>query len=127
VRTAAGVYAICIGVAMMGMWSVFLATDNVPELEETPVMISFHMAAEFLTAIALLIGGFGLITTRSWGLRMYLIAMGMVLYSTISEGLGYYGEMGDVSMIVLFTTLTLVTAAFITMLLYGKENSSIYR
>lgn len=120
-------YAVCVGIAMMGMWSVFLATGSVPELEETPVMIFFHIAAEFLTAIVLLLGGFGVFTARSWGFRVYLVAMGMVLYSTISEGLGYYGERGNVALIVMFAVLAVITAVMVMLLLYGKEGNSLHR
>jgi hypothetical protein len=41
------------------------------------------LAAEFLTAVSLILGGFGLLAGKSWGLRADLAALGMLLYCTI--------------------------------------------
>ncbi len=46
-----------IGALMLMQWLFFLATGNVPELETAPVSISFHLAIEFMTALALIVTG----------------------------------------------------------------------
>ena len=60
------VFALIVGIGMIGMWSFLLLTKQVPELETEPLRIRFHIAAEFATSIALVTGGIGLLTGQSW-------------------------------------------------------------
>jgi hypothetical protein len=117
IRKIAAIYSIFIGVAMIGMWSALLGTDQVPEIHTEPIKISFHLIVEFLTAFALLIGGFGLFTNRKWGFHAYLLSMGMLLYAIILS-IGYYGQKEDLAMIGMFTTLTFLTVIFIGLSFY---------
>jgi hypothetical protein len=55
----------------------------VPELQTSTFKTLFLLAAEFLTAISLILAGYGLATGKSWGLRADLTALGMLLYCTI--------------------------------------------
>ena len=105
---------------MIGMWSALLGTDQVPEIHTEPIRISFHLIVEFLTAFALLIGGFGLFTNRRWGFYAYLLSMGMLLYTVIMSA-GYYAQKGDLAMVGMFTTLTFLTVLFIGLGFYKKD------
>ena len=102
---------------MIFMWLVFIATNQVPEINTAPIKISYHLIAEFLTAILLLIGGFGLLTKRVWGFHLYLISMGMLLYTVIVSA-GYYANLGDLMMVGMFTILQLLTIIFIGLTFY---------
>ena len=73
--TFPALYALIVGIFMIGQWAFFLATDQVPELETEPLRIRFHLAAEFATAIALVIGGMGLLAAQSWSYWVYMVAM----------------------------------------------------
>jgi hypothetical protein len=42
---------------MIAQWALSIVTDGVPEFETTPWAISFHLAAELMTASMLIIGG----------------------------------------------------------------------
>jgi hypothetical protein len=66
IRKIAVIYSIIIGVAMIGMWLSLIVTNQVSEINTEPIRISYHLIGEFLTAILLLIGGFGLFTNRGW-------------------------------------------------------------
>jgi hypothetical protein len=55
IRKIASIYSIIIGIAMICMWLVFIATNQVPEIKSTPIIVTYHLIAEFLTAILLLI------------------------------------------------------------------------
>ena len=116
-RKIAALYAIIIGIAMMGMWITFLATEQVPEITTAPVTLTYHLLAEFLTAILLLIGGFGLYTNRGWGFHLYLISIGMLLYTVIVSA-GYYGNLGDTIMVGMFSIFQILTAFFIGLSFY---------
>ena len=117
IRRIASIYPIIIGIAMIFMWLVFIATNQVPEINTAPIKISYHLIAEFLTAILLLIGGFGLLTKRVWGFHLYLISMGMLLYTVIVSA-GYYANLGDLMMVGMFTILQLLTIIFIGLTFY---------
>jgi hypothetical protein len=89
--TFAAIYAIVVGCMMIGQWSLFLVTGQVPELKTEPVRILFHIVAEFVTATTLIVGGVGLLTGSTWGRSVYLLGMGMLLYTLIVSP-GYYAE-----------------------------------
>ncbi len=82
-RKAASIFSLFCGAAMFVTWGTLLSTGQVVELKTEPFETLFLLAAEFLTAASLLVGGFGLLTKKSWGLRMDLAALGMLLYCTI--------------------------------------------
>lgn len=115
-RKIAAIYSILIGTVMIGMWTVLLGTGQVPEIDTEPISLSYHLIAEFATAVTLLIGGFGLFTNRKWGLKAYLVSMGMLLYAVLMAG-GYYAQKGEWAMIGMFTIFTILTAIFVALLL----------
>jgi peptidoglycan/LPS O-acetylase OafA/YrhL len=111
-RNIASLYSIIIGIAMICMWITFLVTNQVPEINSAPFKISYHLMAEFLTSILLLIGGFGLYTKKSWGFHLYLISMGMLFYTVIFSA-GYYADLGEIVMVGMFTVFQAFTLLFI--------------
>jgi len=101
------VYACVVGIGMIGMWSFLLLTKQVPELKTEPYRIRFHIAAEFVTAITLVVGGVGLLTDQSWSLWMYLVAIGMLFYTVIVSP-GYYAEKGEWPFVGMFTVVLIL-------------------
>ena len=108
--TLAAVYAILVGIAIIGYWVVFLVKKLVPELETEPIRIRFHIAAELVTAIALVVGGWGLLTKSSWGAQVYLLSMGMLIY-TVIENPGYFVQRREWAMVGVFAVVLLLTLA----------------
>lgn len=102
---------------MIGMWTMFIITDQVPELKDAPMKIYYHLTAEFLTAILLLISGFTLIKNHSLSIQIYLISLGMLLYTVIVSA-GYYANTGEAPMVLMFTVFQVLTALFIVVSLY---------
>ena len=101
-------YSIVIGVLMVAMWSMFLLTGQVPELQTEPYRIIMHLAAEFSTAFVLLIGGYGVLTKKSWGVRFQQFSLGMLLYTLIVSP-GYYLQLGELAMVGMFETMLFLT------------------
>jgi hypothetical protein len=99
------------------MWIIFIATNQVPEIKYAPIKITYHLIAEFFTAILLLIGGYGLLKKQVWGFYLYLISMGMLLYTVIVSA-GYYANLGDMIMVGMFTVFQILTIAFIILTFY---------
>ncbi len=102
--TFAGVYSVVVGVLMIGQWAFFLATGKVPELGTEPYRIRFHLAGEFFTAVALVVGGVGLLVSAAWGLPLYLLATGMLLYTVIVSP-GYFAQQRQWPLVGMFAIL----------------------
>ena len=113
-KKAASIFSVFCGVAMLVVWGILLSTDKVVELRTEPFRTTFLLGAEFLTAIALLVGGFGLLTERNWGLRADLAALGMLLYCTVFS-IGVFGQQGNLPATSFFILMATLAAVFSTM------------
>ncbi|MFX1377041.1 MAG: hypothetical protein ACFFA0_14645 [Promethearchaeota archaeon] len=108
IEIIASIYTIIIGVAMLCMWIFLLGKKEVPELTSKPTQIFFHLIAEFMTSILLVIGGVGLLTEQSWGIVIFYISIGMVIYSTINAA-GFYGQLKDWPMFIMLIVFSIVS------------------
>ena len=75
------IFAIIVGVAMIGQWSVSYVTKQIPELQSEPIRICFHIAGEMATAILLIVGGVGLLIVKPWAPALFLVSIGMLFYT----------------------------------------------
>ncbi len=116
IELIASVYTIIIGIAMLCMWLLLLIKREVPELNTKPTQIFFHLGAEFLTAVMLIIGGIGLLINQFWGLVIFFIAIGMAIYSTINAA-GFYGQLKDWPMFIMLIVFTFVSLLIILLIL----------
>ncbi|MFX0139867.1 MAG: hypothetical protein ACFFDN_39870 [Candidatus Hodarchaeota archaeon] len=119
IELIASIYTILIGIAMLSMWLFLLIRKEVPELKTKPTQIFFHLTTEFLTSIILIIGGFGLMMNQSWGVAIFFIAIGMVIYSTINAA-GFYGQLKDWPMFIILIVFT-IFSLFVTLLIIFIE------
>ncbi|HUE97920.1 MAG TPA: hypothetical protein VMN99_01625 [Anaerolineales bacterium] len=97
-------YGISIGILIIVQWIFFITTDSVPELQTTLWAIGFHIAAEGLLALALLVSGIATLQARSWGRNALLVALGMAMYSEINSP-GYFAQLGQWSLVGMFAIL----------------------
>lgn len=109
---SSAIYALAIGLMMIGMWSFFLASGQVPELEERPVEIVFHLTVEFTTAAVLVAAGAAALCRRRWGVVLQLFGFGMLTY-TLMLSPGYYAQLGQGAFVAMFAVLFLVTLVFL--------------
>lgn len=100
----AAYYGVIVGILMFAQWGFFLAAGQVPEVQTEPIRLGFHLAAEFITAGALLITGIGLFKKQSWSKGWFLAAVGMVLYSEIVSP-GYFAQKGQWIFVLMFMAL----------------------
>lgn len=103
----ASFFAIIAGFSMIGQWIASYKSGQIPELETEPIRIGFHIAAEIITASALIGGGAALLTRQAWGKDLFLIAMGMLFYTTIVSP-GYFAQKGQWIWPVIFGVLILL-------------------
>ena len=109
---ASAIFAILMGVLMLIVWGILLGTGQEAEVSAgTPSALSL-LAAEFLTAFSLIIGGYGLFTQRTWGLRATLVALGMLLYCVVFS-IGVFAERGIAPAVAWFVFVTLAAAFFV--------------
>jgi hypothetical protein len=108
--TFSAVFAIVVGAGMIGMWTFLYVSRQIPELETEPLRIGFHIAAEMATGIALIIGGLGLLTDRTWGEPVALVSLGMLLYTVIISP-GYYAQKGVWSFVGMFAIIFVLALA----------------
>ncbi len=118
-RRAAAVFAIIVGAMMFAQWAFFIAADEVPELDTEPVRISFHLAAEFLTATALILAGLGLAKGKSWSFPVLMLALGMLSY-TIVVSPGYFAQEGEYVFVAMFAVLWILTLALVFAAVRGE-------
>lgn len=107
-RKASAVFTIIVGLLMMGMWSMLILTNQVPYLDTLQVEIKLHIFTEMLTALMLIIGGVSIL--RSWEKLMLLhyVSQGMLIYAIINSS-GYYIDMGETGMAIMFGILLIGT------------------
>jgi hypothetical protein len=108
-------YGIVVAVLVVGQWAFLLASGNVPELRDAPREIAFHIAAELLMALVLLVGSVGLLRSWSWAAVVYLVGAGMVVYSVINSP-GYFAQRGTWVLVAMFMVLLVLTVAAIVAL-----------
>lgn len=104
-------YSILIGLFMIRYWVFALSTDLVPP-EEKPWAITFHVIAEFSTAILLIVSGAGLWFGSEWARTLSALALGLLLYIAIYSP-WYFAQKNNLPMAVVFIVLIVLTVAAI--------------
>ncbi len=112
IRNIVAIYSLFIGILMIGVWSMFILTGQVPEMATKPAEIMLHLLAEFTTAVLLIGGGIGLIKKIKIGYNLNLVALGMLLYTLIVSP-GYYLQSGNLVFVGIFTVIFIFTLIFL--------------
>ncbi len=118
-----GVFGLAMGVVMVIVWVVYIATGNY-ELGSKPLQAISLLVAELTTASALVVGGLGVVRSRSWGMPLHLASLGMMLYTSIYS-VGVFADVLPAS--AFFVALTAATVAAVLALSRApaKENSQV--
>jgi hypothetical protein len=119
----AGWYSVVVGIMMFAQWGFFLGTNQVPEVKTAPIALGFHLTAEALTAIALLLGGIGLISKKAWARTVDLIALGMLAYTAIVSP-GYFAQQGTWPLVAMFAVLLALMVVSVILLVREIRDSS---
>ncbi len=124
-KKAVSVYALIVGIGMLCMWSFFIVSGNLGEFETKPAEITFHLIAEFGTAVMLISAAALSLGRKPLGKPLMLAALGMLLYTVIVSP-GYYFGRGEMPFVIMFFVLILLTAAAIgiTAAVTAKEKNN---
>ena len=112
----AALYAMLVGLSLLWYWGFVAIRREIPELDTEPFRILFHIIAELMTAVALLAGAVGLLTNSSWGLKVHLLAMGMLLYTLVASP-GYFVQRREWPMVGVFAVVFLLTLGSLVLVL----------
>lgn len=118
------IYGIFVGVLMLAQWAFFLGIGQVPELQTEPYRIALHLAAEFGTAIGLIIAGIALLRRAPWAAKAYLVFAGMLIYSVIASP-GYFAQQGQWALVSMFAILLVL--AFVSIALLARKDELVQR
>jgi hypothetical protein len=114
-------YGIIVGFIMIVQWVFSIVTGGVPEMQSEPWRIALHLAAEFTTALMLIVSGIASLNSIAWGKKVLLVGLGMVIYSEIVSP-GYFAQLGQWVLVVMFAVL-LFGAVFGVMKLLQEKTS----
>lgn len=106
-KKIAAAYSIVVGIAMIGTWILLYVSNQIPELQTEPIRIIMHLAAEYTTAILLIVAGYGLLRNIRWGFYMYLFSTGMLIYTLIMSP-GYYAQQEEFGFVGMFAALMIL-------------------
>jgi len=87
-KTIGILYAIN-GLSMLIVWPILIMKDQVPELHTNLVYMSFHLTAEFITAILCVVTGIGLLLKKQFAEEFYYITTGFFIGAGYLA-IGYY-------------------------------------
>lgn len=107
-------FAIIVGIGMIAQWALSYVSKQIPELQGEPIRIWFHIAGEMATALSLIVAGLGLLTAQPWAPYLFLVSMGMLIYTAIVSP-GYFAQKGQWIWLLVFGVLVLL--AIISILL----------
>ena len=110
------VFAILVGIGMIVQWMLSYVNKQIPELRTEPIRIKFHITAEMLTAASLLVAGIGLLLSVSWAINLYLIAAGMLFYTSVVSP-GYFAQQGQWGWLIMFSAIIILGIMSIFILL----------
>lgn len=110
-----------IGVLMFAQWTFFLSSGSVPEVRTAPVALAFHLLAEAVTAIALLVAGVLILSARGTGTPVGLVAHGLLIYTVIVSP-GYFAQTGQWPLVGMFSVLLGLSVACVVALLRAPRS-----
>ncbi len=116
----AGWYALVVGALMIVQWVFFIIAGQVPELQTEPLRIAFHLAAEGVTAMLLILAGVGLLRSRRWSRGLGLVAFGSLVYTSIVSP-GYFAQLGQWPLVAMFAGVLIFAVVSIVLLMKASD------
>ena len=113
-----GIYAIVIGIGILGLWLMLYRTNQIPELETAPVEIKYHLTAEVVMGLLSLISGILLLMNLTWASSFFILAMGFIIYSIINSA-GYYAERKQWSFVLMFGIILIVSVLLVILTFFS--------
>lgn len=113
-KKAAAIFSILMGLMMFATWFFLFLFSGYPQAVTLPVEPVYLLVAEFFTAVALVAGGYGILSQRRWAFPLILVALGELIYCAIR----FAGELGQGGSLAGLTFFTVVGALSIVFAVY---------
>lgn len=113
-----GWYSITLGVSVILLWTFILKPF---EQSEGKLEMGFHLMSEFLMACFCIVSGIKILLKHRESFLVNSVAHGMVIYSAANAA-GFYGEQGNISMMIMFLILFSVSLIIIVSNFRGVES-----
>ncbi len=123
-RKAAAIFSILMGLSMVGTWTYMLLFKEFPEIRTLPLQAGYLLVAEGLTAAALIVSGYGVLSGRRWAPALILVALGELLYCAVRFA-GELGQGGSPAGLVFFTLVaagSLLFGAYLVLAAGGQRS-----
>ena len=120
--TFASIYVILVGVSIIGYWILFsfrkqtLSQQMDTTITRGRIEMRFHVVAELLAAALLIVAGVFLLSKSAWGREVFLIAIGMLVYTTINSA-GYFAQIRQKSMVLIFIIVFILSVVSLVLIL----------
>ncbi len=120
-RKFAAYFAIATGLAIAAWWTVDLTVGSAAG--QLSVQDWFHVAAEALTSLGLVIAGWRSLNSSPGARGMYFVASGMLVYATVS-GAGAFAVQGNWAMPVLLLGVACAAVYFAVVMSRAIQHES---
>ena len=107
-----GIFSISAGSITALLWIIVMLKKKGELFIEHPFERLFHVTAEFIMSISAMVGGIALILQLTWGLYVFLFAMGLVLYAIVNA-IGIYGKKKHKLLLVVLVTSAILTITLV--------------
>ncbi len=116
-KLAIAAYSVILGVSIIGLWILLLLNGDIPE---GSTEMGFHLFAEFFMAVICILGGFMIIYKKKHAREISIAGLAMVIYSVVNAA-GYYGQRDEISLVILFILIGLLSLAAIAGQLFFRR------
>jgi len=113
--TVAAWYGIVVGALMGAWWAIDLSGGALDRPDRSRAEMELHLAAEFLTALALVASGIALLAAGDAAVPFAAAACGMLLYTVIVSP-GYFMARREYAPAALFAVLAVLTVGALLVL-----------
>lgn len=107
-----GVFVISAGMITLILWIVVLIKRLEYKFIERSFERLFHIIAEFVMSIIAIISGIALLLQQAWGLHLFFLAMGLILYALVNA-IGIYGEKKYKLLVIILVISSIITLILI--------------
>ncbi|MFW9851431.1 MAG: hypothetical protein ACFFDS_00635 [Candidatus Thorarchaeota archaeon] len=107
-----GIYSLTVGISLIGFWAVFYLRKELNIFIENSLERFFHILAEIIISILALISGIAILANQSWGLFIYILTMGFLIYASINA-IGIYGKKKIWWLVILLAVVALMSTALV--------------
>jgi hypothetical protein len=112
VTRGTALFSIICGALLLALWTTLFATGQVTDIAERPVAYAFHLTAEALTALLLILSGVAVLRQAAYARRLFYFAGGMLFIAAMGM-LVFYVQDGYPPFIVLGALVVGLTVAFL--------------